>query len=64
MLSNAQITQFQTIYKKHFNKDLTDKEALFQAMQLLNLFKIIFKNKPTMEVAELLRDAQTKIDAR
>lgn len=44
MLSPQAIQEFKEIYREEHHKELTNKEALELANQLINLFKII--NKP------------------
>ena len=42
MISKESIDEYKAIYKKLFNKDITDEEATRQAMNLLNLYRIIY----------------------
>jgi len=44
MISELDLKEYKIIYKKRFNINLTDKEALTQATHLINLFKIIYKS--------------------
>ena len=41
MLSDEQIKQFQILYKRHFNEDVTKEEALKKGIRLINLIRII-----------------------
>lgn len=41
MLSDKQITEFQTLYQRYFNKEISRKEANDKAIKLVNLIKII-----------------------
>lgn len=41
MLSEIDLKEYKTIYQKYFGINLTDKEALTQAISIINLFKII-----------------------
>ena len=41
MLSDEQIKQFQILYKRHFNEDVTKEEALKKGIRLINLVRII-----------------------
>jgi hypothetical protein len=45
-LSLQAIQEFKQIYKVKFNIDLTDEEATEKAENLMNLFRIIYKNSP------------------
>jgi len=57
MISKEQLEKFKKIYKKEFNKDISDQDALESATSLLNMIKAIykpipkdFKNKKTMKL--------------
>lgn len=41
MLSDEQIKQFQILYKRHFNEDITKEEALEKGIHLINLVRIV-----------------------
>lgn len=41
MLSDKQIKQFQILYKRHFNKNITKEEALKKGISLINLLRIV-----------------------
>jgi len=43
MLSEKHIKQFQKIYKEHFGTDLTKEQAYDKAINIIQLFKIIYK---------------------
>jgi hypothetical protein len=43
MISEKALKKFKTIYKKRFNIDLSDKNALESATKLLRLVEIIYK---------------------
>ena len=43
MISEKALKEFKTIYKKRFNIDLSDKDALESATKLLRLVEIIYK---------------------
>lgn len=43
MLSDEQITKFQTLYKKYFNKEINRKEAYEQGIKLVRLIELIYK---------------------
>jgi hypothetical protein len=42
MLPKEAIEEFKKIYKKRFNEELNNDEALYKANMLLNLYKIVF----------------------
>lgn len=44
MISKEQLEEFKLIYKKEFNKEISDQEALEQATKLLRLVEIIYKS--------------------
>lgn len=43
MLSNKQITRYQTIYKKRFGVEISREEAYEQGIRLFRLIEIIYK---------------------
>jgi hypothetical protein len=43
MISKEQLEKFKLIYKKEFNKEISDQEALEQATKLLRLMEIVYK---------------------
>jgi len=43
MLSANAINEYKEIYKKEFNVDISDQEALAQGTKLLRIFNIIYK---------------------
>jgi hypothetical protein len=44
-LTQKNLDDFKKIYKKNFNVDLIDKEALEKATSLLTLMKILLSNQ-------------------
>ena len=46
MISKEQLDEFKKIYKKEFNKVISDQEALESATSLLNMIKAIYKPIP------------------
>ncbi len=42
-ISKEALEEYKAIYKKEFGKDISDKEALKQAIRLLTLMKIIYR---------------------
>jgi hypothetical protein len=42
-LTDKDIENFQALYKKHFNKDISRAEALAKGTQLLTLMKAVYK---------------------
>lgn len=47
MLSKEHLEKFKALYKKHFDKDISNQEALDKGTRLINLIKAIYK--PTSE---------------
>ncbi len=43
MISEERLNKFKQIYKKRFNKDLSDQKALKKATRLLRLVEIVYK---------------------
>lgn len=42
IISEEALREFKTIYKKEFNEDISDKDALEKATKLLNLMKAVY----------------------
>jgi hypothetical protein len=42
-LTDKDLESFQTLYKKHFNKDISRAEALAKGTQLLTLMKAVYR---------------------
>jgi len=43
VISKEALKEFKALYKKHFNKDISDQEALEKGTKLIRLMKIIYK---------------------
>lgn len=43
-LSKEHLDEFKEIYRKEFNKDISDKDAFVQAQNLITLIKMVMKN--------------------
>jgi hypothetical protein len=43
MISQAALTEYRAIYKKHFNADLSDDEAIETAARLLELIRLTYR---------------------
>ncbi len=43
MLDDKDITEFQTLFKLEFGKEISKEEALKQAVSLITLFKHVYK---------------------
>lgn len=43
MLTDRQILKFQFLYKKHFNKEISQEEAYEKGSKLIRLFELIYK---------------------
>lgn len=53
MLSTEQITQFQTLYKNRFGKEISREEALEKGAKLIRLVEIIYKPMTEEEYQKL-----------
>jgi hypothetical protein len=43
MISKEELEKFKAIYRKKFGKDISDEEALRQAVSLITLVKAVYK---------------------
>lgn len=43
MLSKKALEDFKAIWRKQFNEDITDEKATEEAINLLNLFNVIYR---------------------
>ena len=53
MLSHEQITQFQTLYKNRFGKEISREEAYKQGAKLIRLVELIYKPMTEVEYRQL-----------
>ena len=53
MLSNEQITKYQTLYKKFFNKDIGREEAYEKGAKLIRLVELVYKPMTEAEYQKL-----------
>lgn len=53
MLSTEQITQFQTLYKNRFGKEISREEASEKGAKLIRLVEIIYKPMTKEEYQKL-----------
>lgn len=53
MILEEMLQKFKELYKKHFNKDLTDQEALESATKLLRMVEIVYKPMTEADAARL-----------
>jgi len=53
MLSNEQVTKFQTLYKKRFGKEISREEAYEQGVRLIRLVELIYKPMTEAEYQQL-----------
>ena len=53
MLSEEQITKFQTLYKNRFGKKISREEAYEQGVKLIRLVELIYKPMTEAEYREL-----------
>lgn len=59
-LSNRAITDFKKIYQKKFGVDLNDDDANEKGVELLNLFRLVYRpipKKALMEMKNLMFNA-------
>ncbi|MGW8185004.1 MAG: hypothetical protein ACWGHO_02740 [Candidatus Moraniibacteriota bacterium] len=61
MLSNKQVSKFQTIYKNRFGKEISRSDALEKGARLVRLMQIIYTPITEKELLEFQkrRDAKT-----
>jgi hypothetical protein len=59
VLSDKQIKQFQILYRRHFNEDITKDEALKKGISLINLLRIICR--PTSDIENKNYDDYNKL---
>ena len=43
MISKEALEKFKALYKKHFDKDISDQEALDKGMRLIRLVRAVYK---------------------
>ncbi len=43
MLSDEQISKFQTLYKKRFGKEISREKAIEQGIKLIRLVELVYK---------------------
>ena len=53
MLSNEQVTKFQTLYKKRFGKEISREEAYEKGVKLIRLVELIYKPMTEAEYQQL-----------
>jgi len=53
MLSDKQITKYQTLYKNRFGKDISRKEAFDMGVKLIRLVRLIYKPMTENEYQKL-----------
>ncbi len=53
MLSNEQITKFQTLYKNRFGRKISREEAYEQGVKLMRLVELIYKPMTEGEYQQL-----------
>lgn len=52
-LSDKQIGEYQRIYKKEFNKDISKEGAREQGLKLINFVKLIFEDSSNKDKKQL-----------
>lgn len=58
MLSDEQITKFQTLYKIRFNKEIGREEARESGIKLIRLIELIYKPMTELEYQQLQKRRQ------
>ena len=53
MLSDEQITKYQTLYKNRFDKEISREEAYEQGAKLIRLIELIYKPMTENEYKQL-----------
>jgi len=53
MLSDEQITKFQTLYKNRFGEEISREEAYEQGAKLIRLVKLVYKPMTEKDLEEL-----------
>jgi hypothetical protein len=53
MLSNDQITKFQTLYKNRFGRDIDREEAYEQGVKLIRLIELVYQPMTEAEYQKL-----------
>lgn len=53
MLSDDQITQFQKIWKKRFNENISKEEACEKGIKLINMVQLIYRPMTKEEYEEI-----------
>lgn len=56
MLSDEQITKFQTLYKSRFGKEISREEAYEQGAKLIRLIEIVFRPMTETEYQQVQED--------
>ena len=63
MLSDEQITKFQTLYKKRFGKEISREEAYEKGVKLTRLVQLIYKPM-TVEEYEMLQKRRKETNGK
>ncbi len=58
MLSDEQITKYQTLYKNHYGKEISREEAYEQGAKLIRLVELIYKPMTKEEYQDLQKHRQ------
>ena len=53
MLSDAQITKYQELFKKRFNREISREEALESGTKLLRMMQLVYKPMTEAEYQQL-----------
>ncbi len=53
MLSNEQITKFQALYRSHFGREISQKEAYEKGVKLVRLMQLTYRPMTEHEYQEI-----------
>lgn len=60
MLSDSQVSKFQTIYKNKFGKEISRADALEKGARLVRLMQIVYQSITKQELLEFQKRRETK----
>lgn len=60
MLSDAQVSKFQTIYKNRFGKEISRADALEKGARLVRLMQIVYQPITEQELLEFQKRREAK----
>ncbi len=54
-ISPEQLAKFKALYKKHFNEDLSDQDALAKAISLVRMVELVYKPMTQQEHDKVMK---------